>query len=368
VTSQNAAQPLQVGVLPGDGIGPEVTEQAVRVLLAVTAARGQKVQVVEGLLGGCAIDEKGTPLPAETREICETSAALLVGAVGGPRWDGLPAEMNPGLGGLLRLRRDFDLYANLRPGIALVRNASPLREPDVDIMLVREAVGGLYFSPERGRRVIAGEDTAWNTMHYTAGQVRRIAVVAFEQARTRRGRVASVDKANVLEASQLWRDVVTEAARDYPDVELEHLYVDNCAMQLVLRPKQFDVIVTENLFGDVLSDEIAGVVGSLGLLPSGSVRADGFGLYEPVHGAAPDIAGTGKANPVAAILSAAMLLRHSLGMAHEASLVEQAVRATLADGLMTADLDSSGRPVSTAEFGDAVLQRLAAIPPERAAG
>jgi 3-isopropylmalate dehydrogenase len=191
--------------------------------------------------------------------------------------------------------------------------------------------------------------------------------VAFEQARTRRSRVASVDKANVLEASQLWRDVVTEIARDYPDVELEHLYVDNCAMQLVLRPQQFDVIVTENLFGDVLSDEIAGLVGSLGLLPSGSVRGDGFGLYEPVHGAAPDIAGTGKANPVAAILSAAMLLRHSLNMAHEASLVEQAVRATLADGLITADLDTSGQPLSTAEFGDAVLERLAAVPTEREA-
>jgi len=368
VTSQKAAQPVRVGVLPGDGVGPEVTAQAVRVLLAVAETSGCDVEIVEGLLGGRAIDERGTPLPAETLEICRTSAALLVGAVGGPRWDSLPAELNPGLGGLLRLRHDLDLYANLRPGVALVPGASPLRNPDVDIMLVREAVGGLYFSPQRGREIVAGVDTAWNTMRYTADQVRRIAVVAFEQARIRRGRVASVDKANVLEASQLWRDVVTEVARDYPDVALEHLYVDNCAMQLVLRPQQFDVIVTENLFGDVLSDEIAGVVGSLGLLPSGSVRGDGFGLYEPVHGAAPDIAGTGTANPAAAILSAAMLLRHSLEMPREATLVEEAVRAALADGQVTADLATDRPALSTTEFGNAVLERLPAVAAKQAAG
>jgi len=348
----------RIGVLAGDGIGPEVTREAVRVLQAVAEHAGLYLSFTEGLLGGCAIEETGMPLPPETLQLCEASDALLVGAVGGERWDSLPAEHNPGLGGLLRLRRELDLFANLRPGLTYLPDESPVRDADVDLMLVREAVGGLYFSPDRGRRTVDGVETAWDTMAYTADQVRRIAVVAFELATSRGGRLASVDKANVLESSKLWRELVTEVARDYPSVSVEHLYVDNCAMQLVLRPNSFDVIVTENLFGDILSDEIAGIVGSLGLLPSASLRGDRFGLYEPVHGAAPDIAGTGKANPAAAILTSAMLLRHSLGHDDSASRVEQAVTAVLRAGVRTADIARGGRAVSTSGFGDAVLAEL----------
>lgn len=358
------AREARVGVLPGDGVGPEVTGEAVRVLHAAAAQVGLELSVEHGLLGGCAIEETGTPVPDETLALCESSDALLVGAVGGPRWDFLPDERNPGPGGLLRLRRDLDLYANLRPAVTYLPDASPLRSTaGIDTLLVREAVGGLYFSPNRGRRRDGGSDVAWDTMSYSADQVRRIAVVAFDLAAARSGRLTSVDKANVLDSSRLWREVVTEVAADYPRVELEHLYVDNCAMQLVLRPDQFDVVVTENLFGDVLSDELAGLVGSLGLLPSGSLRGDGFGLYEPVHGSAPDIAGTGAANPAAAILSVAMLLRHSLGHEDAAGRVEHAVSTVLRAGIRTADLARGGPAVSTSGFGDAVLAELDAHRP-----
>lgn len=348
----------RIAVLPGDGIGPEVTREAVRVLEAVAGHAGLNLTFTEALLGGCAIEETGTPLPAETRELCQASDALLVGAVGGEKWDSLPGERNPGLGGLLRLRRELDLFANLRPGLTYLPDESPVRDADVDILLVREAVGGLYFSPDRGRRTDDGVEAAWDTMDYTAEQVRRIAVVAFELAAARGGRLASVDKANVLESSKLWREVVNAVAKDHPQVSVEHLYVDNCAMQLVLRPNTFDVIVTENLFGDILSDQIAGIVGSLGLLPSGSLRGDRFGLYEPVHGSAPDIAGTGAANPAAAILSAAMLLRHSLGHDEAAGWIEQAVGSVLRAGTRTRDLAPNGPAVSTSGFGDAVLAEL----------
>lgn len=348
----------RIGVLAGDGIGPEVTAEAVRVLQAIAGQAGLRLTFGYGLLGGCAIDETGSPLPEETLALCKSSDALLVGAVGGPRWDSLPAERNPGPGGLLRLRRDLDLYANLRPGLTYLPEASPLRAPEVDILLVREAVGGLYFSPDRGRQQQGGTDTAWDTMAYTAEQVHRIAVLAFDLAVGRGGRLASVDKANVLESSRLWREIVIEVAADYPEVTVEHLYVDNCAMQLVLRPGQFDVLVTENLFGDVLSDQIAGLVGSLGLLPSGSLRGDGFGLYEPVHGSAPDLAGRGVANPAAAILSAAMLLRHSLGHDEPATRIENAVKAVLHSGIRPPDLAGGGPAVSTAAFTDAVLAEL----------
>lgn len=355
---QHASSPFRIGVLAGDGVGPEVTRQAVRVLDAVGQGFGHTFAFAEGLLGGCAIEAAGTPLPPETWDLCTTSDALLVGSVGGEKWDSLPAEMNPGLGGLLRLRRELDLYANLRPGLTLLPGESPVRDADVDIMLVREATGGLYFSPQRDRVVKGGVESAWDTMHYTADEVRRIAVVAFELAASRTGRLTSVDKANVLEASKLWRDVVIDVARDFPEVTLEHLYVDNCAMQLVLRPNDFDVIVTENLFGDILSDEIAGVIGSLGLLPSASLRADRFGLYEPVHGAAPDIAGRNLANPTAAILSAAMLLRHSAGLEVEANCVERAVASVLDQGIRTADVARGAASVGTAEFGTAVVAEL----------
>ncbi|AUI53753.1 3-isopropylmalate dehydrogenase [Arthrobacter crystallopoietes] len=349
----------RIGVLPGDGIGPEVTREAVRVLERVAKHADLQLTFTEGMLGGCAIEQTGTPLPAETWELCKNSDALLVGAVGGEKWDSLPAEKNPGLGGLLRLRRELDLFANLRPGLSYLPELSPLRDVNIDILLVREAVGGLYFSPERGRGVQDGVETAWDTMHYTAEQVRRIGIVACRLASERGGRLASVDKANVLESSKLWREVMREVVADFPHLEVEHLYVDNCAMQLVHRPNDFDVIVTENLFGDVLSDEIAGIVGSLGLLPSGSLRTDKFGLYEPVHGAAPDIAGLGKANPSAAILSAAMLLRHSLDRPEDAAVIEQAVTTVLQRGIRTADLANGDiAPVSTSAFGDAVLAEL----------
>ncbi|GAB3774083.1 3-isopropylmalate dehydrogenase [Nocardioides ginsengisegetis] len=357
----HASRDFRIGVLAGDGVGPEVTREAVRVLETIAKGFGHSFTFTEGLLGGCAIEAKGTPLPAETWELCESSDALLVGSVGGEQWDSLPADMNPGLGGLLRLRRKLDLYANLRPGLTLLPGESPIRGADVDILLVREATAGLYFSPERDRVVKDGVESAWDTMHYTADEVRRIAVVAFELASARSRRLTSVDKANVLEASKLWRDVVIEVARDFPDVELEHLYVDNCAMQLVLRPNDFDVIVTENLFGDILSDEIAGIIGSLGLLPSASLRSDKFGLYEPVHGAAPDIAGRDLANPAAAILSAAMLLRHSAELEDEAECIERAVSAVLAGGIRTADVARGGPAVGTVGFGDAVVAELEGI-------
>ncbi|WP_199434773.1 3-isopropylmalate dehydrogenase [Qaidamihabitans albus] len=347
-----------IGVLPGDGIGPEVTREAVRVLEAIAKGSGLDLTVAEGLLGGCAIEQTGRPLPDETWELCQRSDALLVGAVGGEKWDSLPPDQNPGLGGLLRLRRELDLYANLRPGISYLPDLSPLRSCDVDVLLVREAVGGLYFSPHRGRRREADGDVAYDTMEYSAAQVRRIATLACRLAAERGGRLTSVDKANVLESSQLWREVMGEVAARFPSVEVEHLYVDNCAMQLVLRPGDFDVVVTENLFGDILSDELAGIVGSLGLLPSGSLRDDRFGLYEPVHGAAPDIAGLGKANPAAAILSAAMLLRHSLGLDREATLVERAVITLLRRGVRTPDIAHGVEAVSTSAFGDAVLAEL----------
>jgi 3-isopropylmalate dehydrogenase len=252
----------------------------------------------------------------------------------------------------------LDLYANLRPGIPYLAQYSPLKRPEFDILLVREAVGGLYFSPERGRADEGGVTVAWDTMRYDAGQIRRIAKVAFELAARRRGKLTSVDKANVLEASKLWREIFVEESANYPAVSLEHLYVDNCAMQLLIAPDRFDVLVTENLFGDILSDEIAGMIGSLGLLPSGSLRDDRFGLYEPVHGSAPDISGRGVANPAAAILSTALLLRHSLEKEAEAQVVEQAVLNVLRSGVRTPDLAGEQPAVSTSGFGDAVIGEI----------
>jgi 3-isopropylmalate dehydrogenase len=348
-----------IAVLPGDGIGPEVTREAVRLLKFLSDARSLGLTFREGLLGGCAIDATGTPLPPESLDLCGGSDAVLVGAVGGPEWDHLPADRNPGLGGLLRLRREFDLYANLRPGVSYLKDQMPVNAGPVDILLVREAVGGAYFCPRRGRQTDDRGEFAFDTMEYTAAQVARVADLACRLARSRSGRLASVDKANVLESSKLWREVVQQTVQRYPDVEVEHLYVDNCAMQLVLRPDTFDVVVTENLFGDILSDEVAGIVGSLGLLPSGSLRDDDWGLYEPVHGAAPDIAGQDRANPTAAMLSAAMMLRHSFGLGAEARLVEAAVVDTLQAGVRTADIALEGvRRVGTREFGEQVVARL----------
>lgn len=355
------AEQRTIGILAGDGIGPEVVAVATEVLLVVSEQAGLGLRLETGLLGGCAIEARGTPLPAETIRICEKSGAVLVGAVGGPLWDHLPGRQNPGLGGLLKLRQDFGLFANLRPGISYVQDQLRVGTEPVDILLVREAIGGAYFSPRRGRETRNGQVCAYDTMDYTTQQVQDIVRMAATLARSRSGRLASVDKANVLESSRLWREVATQTLREFPDVEVEHLYVDNCAMQLVLRPSSFDVIVTENLFGDILSDEIAGIVGSLGLLPSASIRDDRWGLYEPVHGSAPGIAGQDKANPVAAILSAAMLLRYSFGLDEQAAQIERACLAVLSSGVRTVDIALPGvAPVSTSEFGRAITSELVA--------
>lgn len=356
----NSKVTRHVGVLSGDGIGPEVVAEAVRVLELVSDKYELGLSFAEGLLGGCAIETRGTPLPPETVELCKRSDALLVGAVGGPKWDQLPAEMNPGPGGLLKIRKDFDAFANLRPGVSYLPDQLRVGKEHVDILMVRESVGGAYFSSNRGRTTGPDGVTAFDTMEYTETQIRRIVRMAAELAVSRGGRLASVDKANVLESSRLWREIATDTLLAFPQLQVEHLYVDNCAMQLVLRPSQFDVIVTENLFGDILSDEIAGVIGSLGLLPSGSLRGDGWGLYEPVHGSAPEMAGTGRANPVATILSAAMLLRYSFGLSDEATLIEEVCTRAMREGLRTADIAKDGEvSLSTSQFGAAICEEIA---------
>ncbi len=350
-------RPRTIAVLAGDGIGPEVTGAAVDLLVELSKSRNLLLEFREGLLGGAAIEATGVPLPAETLALCEHSDALLVGAVGGPLWDAFPAERNPGLGGLLRLRRHFDLYANLRPGVSIPGppDSETTGRTGIDILLVREAAGGAYFSPERGR----DRARAWDTIAYSAAEIRRVVEYAVGLARTRSRRLTSIDKANVLESSRLWREVAGEVLAEAPDVQAEHLYVDNAAMQMVLRPETFDVIVTENMFGDILSDEIAGLVGSLGTLPSATLRSDGFGLYEPVHGSAPSLAGTGTANPCGAILSGALMLRYSFGLEAAARDLETACLGALRDGVRTPDIALSGhRPVSTTGFADAVRSRL----------
>ncbi len=352
----------RVAVLPGDGIGPEVTRAAVRVLEAVRASHGCQFEFREGLIGGVAIDELDTPLPPETVALCEWSDAALFGAVGGPRWDHLPWERNPGPGGLLKLRRDFDLFANVRPVRSYVPAKMRVRSDKVDLVFVREATGGAYFSAKRGRRTLPdGQEYAFDTMEYSTNQVRRAVEFACRLARTRGAKVASVDKANVLDSSKLWREVAERVFAENPDIQVEHVYVDNFALQLILRPDDLDVIVTENLFGDILSDEAAGLVGTLGLLPSASLRDDGWGLYEPIHGAAPDIAGRDVANPTAAILSAALMLRHSLGAPEAADAVEDAVRRVLDAGARTPDLAlTPAEAVGTVEFGERVADIVAA--------
>ncbi len=358
------SEPVRIAVLPGDGIGPETTAEAVRVLQAVSGASLPLV-FETAPVGGAGYDADGDPLPAHTLAVCERSAAILFGSVGAPRYDTLPRASRPEQG-LLRLRKHFDLFANLRPAIVYpeLAGASTLK-PEVvaglDILIVRELTSDIYFGQPRGVRVNeAGEREGFDTMRYTEGEIRRIAVTAFEAAAKRQRRVCSVDKANVLETTQFWRDVVTDVHKQFPAVELSHMYVDNAAMQLVRAPKQFDVIVTGNMFGDILSDEASMLTGSIGMLPSASLNAERFGLYEPIHGSAPDIAGKGVANPLATILSAAMLLRHSLDQQAAAARIEAAVRRVLAQGLRTADIAAPGaRTVGTREMGDAVLAALA---------
>ncbi len=353
---------FKIAVLKGDGIGPEIVEATLQVLRKIEELYGVEFEYEEGLIGGRAIDEKGTPLPDETLELCKNSDAVLLGAVGGPKWDNLPTDKRPEKG-LLKIRKELDLYANLRPAKVWepLIDASPLK-PEVvsgtDMLVVRELTGDVYYGEPRGVFEEDGKRVGVNTMRYTEDEIRRVVIKSFEIARKRRKRLTSVDKSNVLEVSGLWRDVVEEVSKDYPDVELEHLYVDNCAMQLVRRPNSFDVIVTGNIFGDILSDEAGVVVGSLGMLPSASV-GDRYALYEPVHGSAPDIAGQGIANPIATILSAGMMLKYSFGMDSASELIEKAVEETLDQGYRTPDIYSEGcKKVGTEEMTRRIIENM----------
>ena len=351
-------------VLPGDGIGPEIVAEAAKVLECLRQEHGLDVVLEYGLLGGCAVDELGEPYPEATRRQAREADAILLGAVGGPQWEQIERPLRPERG-LLAIRADLELFANLRPALLYpqLASASALKPEIVaglDILIVRELNGDIYFGQPRGIRALdSGEREGFNTMRYSESEIERIAQVAFEAARKRHRKLCSVDKANVLEASELWREVVGRVAGDYPDVELSHMYVDNAAMQLVRAPKQFDVIVTGNLFGDILSDCAAMLTGSIGMLPSASLDRQGKGLYEPIHGSAPDIAGKGLANPLATILSAAMLLRYSLNQPQLAGRIEDAVGRVLDQGLRTLDITTSGMtPVGTQAMGDAVVAAL----------
>jgi 3-isopropylmalate dehydrogenase len=356
-----------IAVLPGDGIGVDVTREAARVLSAVAKESGLHLELEEGTIGGAAIDAQGTPLPEATLRLCQRADAILFGAVGGPKWDHLRPEQRPERG-ILRIRKELDLYANLRPArlYPMLVDSSPLKRAVVegaDLMVIRELTGGLYFGEPRGIEGQGPDRRGFNTMSYTAREIERIADLAFQVARGRRKRLTSVDKSNVLVVSQLWREVVIDVGRRYPDVQLDHLLVDNCAMALVNNPRRFDTIVTENTFGDILSDEAAIIAGSMGMLPSASLGvARGsrrVGLYEPIHGTAPDIAGQGIANPLAAILSGAMLLRYSLERPTEAGRVEAAVEAVLRAGHRTKDIHTPGtRLVGTSAMGDEVIREL----------
>ncbi len=357
---------FKIAVLPGDGIGPEVVKQGVKVLQVIAELFHHKFEIQFGLIGGEALDVNGVPLPVETWELCQKADAILLGAVGGPKWDCLLSHLRPEKA-LLKLREDLKLFANIRPvkTYPSLVHSSPLKErllKDVDIVIVRELTGGLYFGKPKGRFEEGGKIYAIDTMYYAYEEIERIAKVAFELARNRKKKVTSVDKANVLETSRLWRDVVQKVASQYPDVTLEHMYVDNCSMQIVKNPSQFDVILTENTFGDILSDEAAVITGSIGMLSSASLGEGLKGLYEPIHGSAPDIAGMNIANPLGTILSVALLLRYSLKLETEAKVVEDAVEKVIADGFMTKDLyqnnPSAGRLVSTEEMGNIVVEYI----------
>ena len=350
--------------LKGDGIGPEIVAEAEKALRAAGERFGFALELTDALIGGAAIEETGSPLPPETVAQCKAADAVLLGAVGGPKWDALPGDRRPEKG-LLGIRSALSLFANLRPAVIYppLKDACPLRPEIVgdglDLLVVRELTGGIYFG-QRGRGEQDGVVSAFDTERYSVPEIERIARVAFDAARGRRKKVTSVDKANVLESSRLWRETVTRIAADYPDVELTHMYVDNAAMQLVRAPRQFDVLLTSNMFGDILSDEASQIAGSIGMLASASLGDGKPGLFEPIHGSAPDIAGQGVANPLATILSAAMLLRYSLGQAKAADALEAAVRSVLEQGLRTPDIYTDGcRRVSTAEMGDAVAAALA---------
>jgi len=356
---------VKIAVLPGDGIGPEIVAEAVRVL-DVLRREGLSVELETAPIGGAGFDAAKHPLPEATLTLARQADAVLLGAVGGPKWDTLPRAVRPEQG-ILGLRKQLGLFANLRPALLYPElAASSTLKPEVvaglDVMILRELTGDIYFGEPRGRRKNdAGEDEGFDTMRYSASEIRRIARVGFETARARGRKLCSVDKANVLDTSILWREVVTELAKDYPDVALTHMYVDNAAMQLVRNPKQFDVIVTGNLFGDILSDEASMLAGSIGMLPSASLDEKRKGLYEPIHGSAPDIAGQDKANPLATILSVAMMFRYTFARADLGERIERSVRGVLAKGLRTADIAMAGeRTVGTRAMGEAVAAALAA--------
>lgn len=367
------AKTYKIAVLPGDGIGPEVMAEALKVLGKISSQRGAQFEFTHELVGGAAIDAKGKALPPDTLATCEQSDAILFGSVGGPKWEHLPPQEQPERGALLPLRKHFGLFANLRPGICYpaLTHASPVR-PDLveggfDVLCVRELTGGLYFGQPKSRTTLPdGDIEVIDTMVYKKSEIERIAHIAFKAASARRKHVTSVDKANVLTNSVLWRETMIEVAKQYPEVTLAHLYVDNAAMQLIKTPRSFDVLVTENLFGDILSDEMAMIAGSLGMLASASLgkpKGDGlyFGLFEPSGGTAPDIAGKGIANPIAQILSAALLLRFSLGMESEAAAIEAAVKKVIDDGLRTGDIFTGAagtKKANTREMGDAVVAAL----------
>ena len=353
----------KIAIVPGDGIGPEVIRQTIRVLDKVGEKFGHKFEYTEVLAGGCAIDASGTCLPQETIDTCRASDAVLLGAVGGWKWDTLPGSERPEMA-LLGLRKELGLFANLRPALLFedLAEACPLKaeivEGGLDIVVVRELTGGIYFG-EKGTKDTDMGLAAYDVEQYAEEEVRRIAEVSFDMAMKRNKKVTSVDKANVLESSRLWRRVVAEVGEKYPEVELNNLYIDNAAMQMVRNPKQFDVIVTSNIFGDILSDEASMITGSIGMLPSASLATGNFGMYEPVHGSAPDIAGKDMANPMATILSSAMMLRYTFGLSDEADAVESAVKKVLADGYRTSDIAKEGESaIGTVKTGDLIVEAI----------
>ncbi len=349
----------KITVIKGDGIGPEIVNEAIKVLNKIGEKFNHKFEFTEALAGGAAIDARGVPLPEETLEECKKSDAILFGAVGGPKWDNMPNNLRPEKG-LLTLRKELNLYTNIRPAILFdeLKSACPLREDIVegglDILILRELTGGIYFGKK-----FTENDYACDSMEYSKYEIERIAEQAFKIALTRNKKVTSVDKSNVLETSRLWRKTVNEIAQKYPEVELSHMYVDNAAMQLIINPKQFDVIVTENMFGDILSDEASMITGSIGMLPSASIGNDNFGMYEPIHGSAPDIAGKGIANPIATILSASMMLKYTFNLFEEAAAIESAVKKSLKDGFRTTDIAIKNETiVNTEEMGSIITSNI----------
>lgn len=352
----------KIAVLPGDGIGTEIVPEAIKALQAVGEKYNHEFEFTEALIGGAAYEAVGHPLPSSTIELCHKSDAVLLGAIGGPKWDNLPVHLRPEVGALLPLRKELALFANLRPCVLFssLINASSLKEEvisGVDILVLRELTGGAYFGDKIREKTADGGEKAADIMSYSTYEIERIVRFAYEAARGRKKQLCSVDKANVLESSRLWRETVIKIAAEYPDVETTHMYVDNCSMQLIRNPRQFDVIVTENLFGDILTDEASMLTGSIGMLASASIGGE-VGLYEPAHGSAPDIAGQGKANPLATILSAALMLRYSFHLEAEAKVIEKAVTTFLEEGYRTPDLMETGKKmVTTSEAGD-IIARL----------